>query len=396
MQCRAAQSSATTAAGLRKIWAVSDIHTDYEQNLRWVHSLEDRGFSEADVLLLAGDASDDLRVLEQTLTSLRNTFGKVFFLPGNHELWLQGGPDNPRNGGARDSYEKLQLIFQLCTDLGIQTRPERLADVWIVPLQSWHHRSWDREPEVKGLSTGAAMMAIKDYTACKWPPWIPGSSKTGSLQLAEWFDSLNDGVRDEAQRSGCDVISMSHFLPHQELMPEKRFLYFSHLAKVAGSDPLAARVAALRPDVHIFGHTHFSWNMHMSGTRYIQAPLAYPSERQRRLPSLSFGAAGNSDSAATAPPPWLPVLVYEAVASSGPAADAGSLRGTSAAADAAAAAGGSAAADGSGSARQPKHGRLCAEGLQAHWSEYYKRNARDPSNTELAPWVERRRRRRKQ
>lgn len=43
VQCRAVQSTATTAAGLR-IWAVSDIHTDYEQNSRWVHSLEDRGF----------------------------------------------------------------------------------------------------------------------------------------------------------------------------------------------------------------------------------------------------------------------------------------------------------------------------------------------------------------
>lgn len=34
------------------------------------------------MLLLAGDASEDIRVLEQTLTCLRDTFGKVFFLPG--------------------------------------------------------------------------------------------------------------------------------------------------------------------------------------------------------------------------------------------------------------------------------------------------------------------------
>lgn len=155
------------------------------------------------MLLLAGDASDDLRVLEQTLTSLRDTFGKVFFLPGRaskgptdclllrvhvvsglvcrigevlaspsrrqsramatgrsrqppvgcmldcitcivlhrtvyqissactHECtgWRMNSLVNHfhgcaygRNGGARDSYEKLQLIFQLCTDLGIQTR----------------------------------------------------------------------------------------------------------------------------------------------------------------------------------------------------------------------------------------------------------------------------------
>lgn len=31
-----------------------------------------------------------------------------------------------------------------------------------------------------------------------------------------------------------------------------------------------------------------------AGTRYIQAPLAYPSERRRRLPSLSFQAASDA------------------------------------------------------------------------------------------------------
>ncbi len=48
------------------------------------------------MLLLAGDASEDIRVLRLTLTCLRDTFGKVFFLPGNHELWLRGGAEDPR------------------------------------------------------------------------------------------------------------------------------------------------------------------------------------------------------------------------------------------------------------------------------------------------------------
>jgi hypothetical protein len=44
-----------------------------------------------------------------------------------------------------------------------------------------------------------------------------------------------------------------------ELLPEKRFLFFPNLAKVVGSTLLGERVEALRPDVHIFGHTHFGW-----------------------------------------------------------------------------------------------------------------------------------------
>ena len=27
-----------------------------------------------------------------------------------------------------------------------------------------------------------------------------------------------------------------------------------------------------KPDVHIFGHTHFGWDMVLDGTRYVQVP----------------------------------------------------------------------------------------------------------------------------
>jgi hypothetical protein len=38
------------------------------------------------------------------------------------------------------------------------------------------------------------------------------------------------------------IISFSHFLPRQELCPEKRFLLEALLARVVGSDPLEAQV----------------------------------------------------------------------------------------------------------------------------------------------------------
>ena len=71
----------------------------------------------------------------------------------------------------------------------------------------------------------------------------------------------------------------------QELLPEKRLLRHPNLAKAVGSDALAARVAALAPEVHVFGHTHFSWDARLPscgapGTRFVQWPLAYPSERR--------------------------------------------------------------------------------------------------------------------
>ena len=45
---------------------------------------------QADVLLLAGDISDNVALICQSLITAAGTFGKVFFVPGNHELWVRG------------------------------------------------------------------------------------------------------------------------------------------------------------------------------------------------------------------------------------------------------------------------------------------------------------------
>lgn len=69
-----------------RVWAVSDIHTDYAQNLQWVRELADSagGDCRGDVLLVAGDVSDSTETLEKTLSLLAGAFGHVFFVPGNH------------------------------------------------------------------------------------------------------------------------------------------------------------------------------------------------------------------------------------------------------------------------------------------------------------------------
>lgn len=68
-------------------------------------------------------------------------------------------------------------------------RPQRLGDVWIVPLQSWHHRSFDREPVVPGLPAAAGLL-IQDYAACVWPrDWMPGR-----LPRFSCTESFNTGL----------------------------------------------------------------------------------------------------------------------------------------------------------------------------------------------------------
>lgn len=72
-----------------RVWAVSDLHTDYAINMNlWARGMDSTN-TQKDVLLLAGDVCDDLATLEETLALLCAKFQHVFYVVGNHELWVR-------------------------------------------------------------------------------------------------------------------------------------------------------------------------------------------------------------------------------------------------------------------------------------------------------------------
>ena len=114
-----------------RVWAVSDVHTDYKENMAWCgtsfncmsrmlhikmcitypsywllkgdcssviiirpvlvcrcEALSNNAY-QYDVLILAGDVSDDQSVLRSTFEIVVQKFNHVFFVPGNHDLWVR-------------------------------------------------------------------------------------------------------------------------------------------------------------------------------------------------------------------------------------------------------------------------------------------------------------------
>ena len=70
-----------------RIFAVSDVHIDYPDNLKWFESLSEVDYTE-DVLLLAGDVTHNFENLKAALKQLKDKFLEVLFVPGNHDLWI--------------------------------------------------------------------------------------------------------------------------------------------------------------------------------------------------------------------------------------------------------------------------------------------------------------------
>jgi len=61
-----------------RIFAISDIHTDFIKNLDWIQSLAPQEYHN-DILIVAGDVSDNLETIEKTFTILKSKFRYVFF-----------------------------------------------------------------------------------------------------------------------------------------------------------------------------------------------------------------------------------------------------------------------------------------------------------------------------
>lgn len=238
-----------------RVFAVSDIHTDFKKNWALIARLSDSEFQN-DALILAGDVADRLETIRNTLSLLRSKFKRVFYVPGNHELWVRGE--------RFDSLEKFSLIVELCAELGIDTRPACMAGLWVVPLLSWYESRFDVEPN--GDDTG--LESWGDFRFCRWPGEIG--------VLSDHFTRMNE---PDIKAYNGPVISFSHFLPRPELLPPKRNLRFKGLPKVAGSTSVEDQIRRLGSVVHVFGHSHINYDCVIDGVRYVQNALAYPNER---------------------------------------------------------------------------------------------------------------------
>jgi predicted phosphodiesterase len=249
-----------------RVFAVSDLHVDYEENRRWLHNLSEQEYQD-DVLILAGDVSDLIARLVESFEALQHRFAEVLFVPGNHELWVH-------RDGTGDSLAKFGQIKRIAAEHGVRMEPAHLNSLSIVPLLGWYDYSF-------GRPTSEVQRAWVDFGACRWPDTYDQAAITNH------FVELNKphlSVRNQR------IISFSHFLPRIDLMPftipeRKRTLY-----PVLGTVHLEQQIRQLGADIHVYGHSHINMRNYKDKTIYINNAFGYPHETRwtaRRLVSVA-------------------------------------------------------------------------------------------------------------
>jgi 3',5'-cyclic AMP phosphodiesterase CpdA len=156
--------SGTVASAGANLWAISDLHVEHAVNREAVLSLPSFG---DDWLLIAGDVAETGDDLKWALDELSVRFGRLFWTPGNHELWAR---HTDRTGRGVDRYDRL---VRICREHGCVT-PE---DPFVV---------WDGH---QGRLLVAPIFVLYDYSFR--PPSVPLES------CVEWAISANVLCTDE-------------------------------------------------------------------------------------------------------------------------------------------------------------------------------------------------------
>ncbi len=241
-----------------RIFTVSDLHIDYEENRHWLHQLSFYDHQD-DILILAGDISDKTMLLMEAFEVVQRRFATVLYVPGNHDLWVK------RNGGD-SSLEQFLLVRQIADDYGLKTEPVHAGSISIVPLFGWYDYSFG-QPSQKILD------AWVDFAACKWP------SDFDETAITNFFVSLNEPV---LQVTNQTVITFSHFLPRIDVMPWQIPAQFHYLYPVLGTTRLETQLRTLNSSTHIYGHSHVNRYTTIDEVVYINNAFGYPRETRTR------------------------------------------------------------------------------------------------------------------
>jgi Icc-related predicted phosphoesterase len=237
-----------------RFFATSDLHIDFSVNKNWFDEISSFDYID-DVLIIAGDITDIHNSIQFFFKTIRPKFKEIIFVPGNHDLWTF------RNKSL-DSLECFNTIQKITADNGIHTSYKIYGNVTIIPLLGWYDYSFG-QPDIELQSIWG------DFAACKWP------ENFREKEITDYFISHNEkflNIKNEF------IITFSHFMPRIDIMPafiplKKRLIY-----PVLGTTLLENQIRTIKPQIHVYGHSHVNLDVKVDKIRYINNAFGYPYE----------------------------------------------------------------------------------------------------------------------
>ncbi|BBM82083.1 metallophosphoesterase [Candidatus Uabimicrobium amorphum] len=232
-----------------RIFTVSDIHTNYSENQKWLLSLSKYDYTK-DILIFAGDISHDISLIEEAFAAMSERFSDVFYVPGNHDFWVK------RDSGT--SFERFETLKQLADGYGIKRHYSEYDTFVIVPLLCWYDYSF-------GKMDKRLLSQWGDFFRCNF-------EGMKDAEVNDYFLRQN-----ELPQTDKTIVSFSHFLPRIDVLSGlSRMVNF--LSPVLGTTKLENVVRELPSRIHIYGHSHVNVYKWRDDVLYINNAFGYPRE----------------------------------------------------------------------------------------------------------------------
>jgi 3',5'-cyclic AMP phosphodiesterase CpdA len=103
-----------------RLWAISDLHVEHAGTRALLEALPAQAH---DWLILAGDVADTPEALAWAIDLLSTRFSRLFWVPGNHELWTRSTAAPELRGEAH-----YQSLVALCRARGVLTPEDPFAE----------------------------------------------------------------------------------------------------------------------------------------------------------------------------------------------------------------------------------------------------------------------------
>jgi predicted phosphodiesterase len=253
-----------------KLYALADLHLGHRPNRE---ALAEWPARPDDWLILAGDVGETLAHLELGLAAATDRFAKVFWVPGNHELW------SPLSEGPR-GVEKYEAAVDVCRRFGVLT-PEDPYAVWpgdpacvIAPLFvlfDYTFRPDTVAPEdavawarADGIRSADERFLAPDPYASR-AAWCHARVAYSEQRLAE----------------ACAMapsILVDHYPLRQDLVRLHRIPRFSPWCGTRLTEQWHTR---FRARVVVSGHLHIRTTDWIDGVRFEEVSLGYPKHWRR-------------------------------------------------------------------------------------------------------------------
>ena len=273
-------SPASAKAPAGRLFAISDLHISKKENRAALDAfVADHGRRhDDDWLIVAGDIGERVTQLKSALTLLTRKFARVFFTPGNHDLWCPAGATDRTRGQAR--YDE---IVDTCRGLNVVTPEDPyvewpasrdvdgqpVAPTYIAPLfllfdYSFRPADVPREDAVAWAK--ASGVVASDETALPFDPWPSRDA---------WCHARCDltAARLAALPANARTILINHWPLRYDLARPPRIPRFSIWCGTTRTEDWAQR---FRARAVISGHVHLRTTLVRHGVRYDEVSLGYP------------------------------------------------------------------------------------------------------------------------